>query len=377
MVAIIYHITLCFMVVIHPKPSEARYLRSDTLSPMCHLNTIGYKPTERKVEVGQVQAPVATSQTNYVKTFAGKGTLIANGGMHTSNVVNGLQIYKNSGFKAVRNFAKYAPVFASSLGVLGVVFGIIVDASTPSMAELMERTNQLFENFAKEVNLRLEQLKGYVDAELITLEKRLMMEDYQDLASTWTNCGEFYKDDISICLKLAMIKILSQSEKFLKNEEELLKADSGSALPERDVRVMEANFPTFANYVFLALTNLDILASTYEDQTEVLRQHNPTALQNFQFDETKKHYFRMYAEKFVNMTSRFKTYQQKAVAQFKKLHTKNKCEDTTVCITVQEQSTAYRNSRKKENVYKCSCQFDPTLVSNMAFTCKQSQCDQS
>ena len=80
----------------------------------------------------------------------------------------------------------------------------------------------------------------------------------------------------------------------------------------------------------------------------------------------------MYAEKFVNMTSRFKTYQQKAIAQFKKLHTKNKCEDTTVCITVQEQSTAYRNSRKKENVYKCSCQFDPTLVSNMAFTCKQS-----
>ena len=342
--------------------SSERYLRADSLSPQCYMNNIGYKPTQMKVTVGQVQAPVATSQTNYVKTFAGKGTLIANGGMHTSNVVNGLKIYENSGFKAVRSFSKFVPVFASSLGVMGVVFGIIVDASKPSMAELMEKTNQLFENFAKEVNLRLAQLKGYVDVELITLERRLMYEDYKDISSTWTNCGELYKADISMCLKLAMIKILAQAQKFLKYEKELLKAGSGSLLPESQVRVIEANFPTFANYAFLALTNLDVLASTYEDQTNVLRQYNQEALQNYSFDETRKHYFRLYAEKFVNLTTRFKTYQQKAIAQFKKLHIKNKCQETTVCVTVQEQSTAYRNSRKKENVYKCSCKFDPTLV---------------
>ena len=61
----------------------------------------------------------------------------------------------------------------------GVAFSILSDLGKPSMDDVMKSVNTAIDDLARDMNQRLDQMRGYVDTRVINSEKNLLNDKYR------------------------------------------------------------------------------------------------------------------------------------------------------------------------------------------------------
>ena len=98
------------------------------------------------------------------------------------------------------NTAKY---LAPAVGIIGSVMGTIAGDKTPTPDNILEATNKAFEKMTEEVDNRIDEMKKYVDQEIIGLLKDMNHQKYKFLYSYWTGCIKGPANETELCQREA------------------------------------------------------------------------------------------------------------------------------------------------------------------------------
>lgn len=219
-------------------------LREQTRGSVCKPEK--YIPGGSITTVQKIKAPVATLQKTLLGAIAKTGGNVGNAG------------------KIVGVMSKFSDVFKSAskmapwMGALGAVFGFVGADDKPSAQDAVDATNKAIEQLTKEVNVRLEQMKGYVDQRVLDSESNWITRAYQSLSNHWTECI-FYKTahDVNKCLQRAFERLRAERVHFLLHQ-------GKNTLTRDEIKKLEVTFLTFRDYAMLNFLQLKSLADSFK-----------------------------------------------------------------------------------------------------------------
>eukprot|EP00794_Sanderia_malayensis_P008847 gene8847-9795_t len=233
----------------------------------------GYVPGGGLPNIKPITAPVATMPASAIAKIAGLGSKSTALAMHSSNMLKALE-------KGGKVFLSIAPKLAASLGIFGAALGFVSAFTKPSPQDILDQANKAIAQLTKDVNDRLDKMKGYVDTRVITLEKELMTKEYRTMFNFFGSCvKEFSTKDVNKCMRQAEKTTSSSSPKFMVLDASMSQYNpyipeksvnrpyfekNGGAPSYYDTKRIEAGLVTFKDYANLHLMIISTLVNTYK-----------------------------------------------------------------------------------------------------------------
>ena len=230
----------------------------------------GYIPGGGKPNIKAIETPQAKLPKSVLGSAAGITSMAAAGLGEVAGAIDSLRIGGNF-------LLKIAPKLAPALGAFGFVFGFIADLSKPSPQDIIDQTNKAIAKLTKEVNDRLEKMKGYVDHRVITLERDLINREYKVLFNLFAGCiKEATKNNVNRCMRNAERTTAASAPKFMilaskmgiysENHKSRAYYDKypSKAPSYYNIKRMEAGILSFRDYANIHLLMISTLLETYK-----------------------------------------------------------------------------------------------------------------
>ncbi|KAK3742032.1 hypothetical protein QZH41_006968 [Actinostola sp. cb2023] len=187
-----------------------------------------------------------------------------------------------------------APFVGTALAIISGAMEFVSDEPDPN--EILEKAQQSVLLLQNEINVRLDQMRDYVDVKDLESERRDMTNTYKELFDKWSKCARKpTKEDADRCQRTAEEDISSArfhfqqkqtmfDQKNYRNGKRMydpnftyryvatwqwMKKYAGShvwAPTHYDVKLLESGLIGFRDYASLHLLSLATLAATYKDE---------------------------------------------------------------------------------------------------------------
>jgi len=283
----------------------------------------GYKPGGDVKNIGDIKAPKAVLDAGGLSAILGGASRASAITMHSlklpavaSGIAKAAKIAAKVGPKLLRAFSKIGPALGPALGIFSGAIGLINDLTKPTPQDILDSVNREIEQLTKEVNEKLDRMKGYVDSAIITTEKELITREYASIARLWKNCiTEVTAEEANRCQRDAFKHADREVGKFAVYRSKVL----AGRLTNLEMRKLEGYLLAFRNYANIVLSILQALIDTYDgDDTD-----------------TGKSYLARYKGEMKKRAAYFEEYARAAVKEILKVHKGRNgmgvCPDTLKC----------------------------------------------
>ena len=178
---------------------------------------MGYSPGGRKPVITPIPSFSVTFDRNAVAAAAAATTFTKSGNIVASSAKIGSELLSSGTKKTVSNALKYFKKTATYLGpTLSIVSALLgFSVSGPSTTDLLAKVNEGFDKLRKEINIRLDEMKGYIDNEIIELEKRLMKSHLFEVSKRWSRCASKIEYKMLIACQETVPDVYAGKEGFL------------------------------------------------------------------------------------------------------------------------------------------------------------------
>jgi len=281
----------------------------------------GYVPGGKVKEVGKISFPVAKMAKSGIASVLGPTSQASTLAMHSLNTI-----------KAVTGaFEKIAPTLGPMLGVFGAVTGIFKTLTEPKPQDILNAVNGAMGTLTKDMNDKIERMEGYVDSQIITVEKNLIQREYQTCFNLWTSCVDEASVELSNeCQREAYATLSARRPKFAVFASKVL--TKGAVVTGFEARELEAYLVPFRDYANLVLMMLKPLVQTYAKVNT---------------EEGRRHYER-YSKALKTQSVFFEKYSKAAVDAILKVHNgkggSGVCSDTLDCGPIKEIKEGFWNA---------------------------------
>jgi len=299
---------------------------------ICHFEeSSGFQIGGGTVSLTKIKAPVAVMENKLVGTIFGH--------LGTANSAADAAIAGAETIKRIKDMAKFAKVagpLSAVLGVVGVVFGVVADMFSNTPEDAIKATNKALEQLTNEVNQRLDGLKGYVDQEVLRLEKVLNEREYKMEWKRFTSCVRWSPNQARQlrCMEEAEHSSLAKFGSFAIYYDRVSRHQH---LTVKELKAIELNILTFRNYAILRLMTLKALMDAHKGKD--------------------KNMYNRYVRTLRKDIDRFSLYANKAFEMTKLAHLAGwSCGETAECLTT--------NIGRLYGyiTYECSCKLNHRMM---------------
>ena len=229
---------------------------------------MGYSPGGRKPVITPIPSFSVTFDRNAVAAAAAARTFTKSGNIVASSAKIASE-YLSSGTKttisnALKYFKKTATYLGPTLSIVSALLGFSV--SGPSTKDLLAKVNEGFDKLRKEINTRLDEMKGYIDNEIIELEKRLMKSHLFEVSTRWSRCASKINYKTEIACQENVADVYAGKERFFMPYRYYFK-NKMTIVKQKEIKRLELSLPVFPNYVTLRLICLQALIDTFKYDT--------------------------------------------------------------------------------------------------------------
>jgi hypothetical protein len=222
----------------------------------------GYVPGGKVKDVGKIDFPVAKMSKSGIASVLGPTSQASTLAMHSLNTI-----------KAITGaFKNIAPTLGPMLGVFGAVTGVFKSLTEPKPQDILNACNAAMGTLTKDMNDKIERMEGYVDSQIITVEKNLIQREYKASFRMWTECvHEVTRDLSNECQREAYATLSANRPKFAVFASKVM---STGLLSGFEARELEAYLVPFRDYANLVLMMLKPLVEMYaKDKTTIGKRH--------------------------------------------------------------------------------------------------------
>ena len=229
---------------------------------------MGYSPGGRKPAITPIPSFSVTFDRNAVAAAAAATTFTRSGNIVASSAKIGSELLSSGTKKTVSNALKYFKKTATYLGpTLSIVSALLgFSVSGPSTNDLLAKVNKGFDKLRKEINIRLDEMKGYIDNEIVELEKRLMKSNLFEVSERWSRCANKIEYKTEIACQETVTDVFASKEKFFMSHRDHFK-NKMPVVKQKGIKRLEVSLPVFSNYVTLRLICLQTLINTFKYDT--------------------------------------------------------------------------------------------------------------
>jgi len=306
----------------------------------------GYVPGGKVKDVGKIDFPVAKLAKSGIASVLGPVSQASTLAMHSLNTI-----------KAITGaFEKIAPTLGPMLGVFGAATGIFKSLTEPKPKDILNACNAAMGTLTKDMNDKIERMEGYVDSQIITVEKNLIQREYQTCFNLWTACVDEASPELSNeCQREAYATLSAKRPKFAVFASKIM---GKTALSGFEARELEAYLVPFRDYANLVLMMLKPLVETYSKVNTA---------------EGKRHYDR-YSKALKTQSEFYEKYATLAVEAILKVHNGKGgygvCQKSLDCGPIKEIKEGFWNTHTAnsgrcnviiEDGTKQSCQVSMTI----------------
>ncbi|XP_032221545.2 uncharacterized protein LOC5520671 isoform X1 [Nematostella vectensis] len=192
-----------------------------------------YNPTLKvNQQITPVESPVCKGFNTALSDLFGLGSGTSANAAAALTAVDG-----------IKGLTKVATAAAKSFGVFGAAFGFVASLTAPSPDDILKKVNDAFEKITAEMNHRFEQIKEYVDQQVISSDVEDLNRDYRALATQWKNCLTDRR--LLQCQRQVLRRMEAEgTEKFMIKE---FKSKSEVSYPY-DTKKLEASLIVFRDF---------------------------------------------------------------------------------------------------------------------------------
>lgn len=162
---------LCFLLMITSKTvtCSIEYLIKEVFKKgSCTFEDIKCLPAGRTVVITKATSPSVKIQKSLIwKNCCTRQKKVSEIAGKTANTIDVFAKVKKTSAKIFKSLLKLVLKFSQALGVFGVVFSFIEDATKPDAQQIIDSTNVAFEQITETLNQKLDQLQGYVDSKVL------------------------------------------------------------------------------------------------------------------------------------------------------------------------------------------------------------------
>lgn len=335
---------------------EIRYYR-ESLDQGCLWHK-GYTPGGNIMSPGKVVVPKAVlGQQHAMDAIMGMGGKQANILMHSVNT--GVQAVGMDNLKKVLPmWSKIAPRLAPVLGVFGAVVAAYVPQTTPD--DILESTNRALEELGEEIDKKMDQMTGYVESKITTLERHLIQRDVKVMMNLLLGCLDEPSVFLEECIRESYAMLTAYRPKFAIYKQDITKKREISIFKAKEVEALLPSFQIYANFV---LMGAKILVDTYEydeTKTDTTKEQYDTTLRGQQHSR--------YKHQLKKQLTFFKGYAKNAVNAILKAH--NGPDKLGGCLKTHDGKKAFECKHDRDlwswgsktgAWYKCTCKMDDSL----------------
>jgi len=323
---VILGITACVQGYHGPGGTFYWKIRAEGTHGVCAFN--GFKPGGGKVSITKIKAPVAELENKLLGTLFNRGSRFFLAGRATAAAAKEI--------KVIADIAKNLGKVAAVMGVIGQAFGVLSDIASNNVQDVVNAVNKALEKLTQEINDKLEDMKGYVDQQVLDLEMRLYTREYKTEWSSFARCASFRKEkDQIVCLRDTERNSFKKFAKFAIHYDKVTKHQY---LSINELKSLELNAPMFRNYAVLRILTLKALMTVYEDED--------------------KAEYKYYAGVLRRDIDRFSLYADKAFVMTKLGHISgSSCQETVQCPPNFRDEIGYQK-------WDCSCKLDRMMATN-------------
>jgi len=251
MIARVLFVLCCCAVMLHAKQVEVR----DTLQEVFGCEYKGYEPGGKVTEIGKIKAPIAKMETDKMASIVGKASQLSTRAKLAMDVTLAV-------VKSAAQFAKLVPGLGQVIGLFSSIAGQLALAAKPGPQDILDQANKAMATLTKDVNDKLDKMKGYVDAKVIGVQKDLINREYKSNFNLFMNCvEEVTEEHAKECQREAFSGLKAMRPKFAVFEHKIASGE----ISNYEMRTLEAYLIAFRNYANLVLTELQALVNVYKD----------------------------------------------------------------------------------------------------------------